>query len=370
MKYLFTKINNKIKILATRLKREGLCFKENNNIFSLVAVPESYRNNETIALKFNDKKYYVSSRNLFSFFVHKQFWSSSGYINKYYKVEFDGYTFQVTETDKHFSGCYSDKAGLFLFGLKTYYIPDSGTHESASIQFNFSYDGVHDYTLSKNIQGLQVNYDDYWDVTLSIDDSAFDSNGYLYLSIFLSLRTYGGSIDYRQYLCCAKFDDASPFVILDSHYSNDYRWDLTENYNIDGMVLKEYGRTGGGSEYLRRTVVYDKGVAVGSSEPSVSYKYYGPAQNFRVDSNRKGYRQDSQGVWQGESRLFFYSPFTDYYYFVERDDYNIYCYKKQGKTLPAYPSIDGFTRELIPTVSERSASTTAFGFAVVPSDYS
>ena len=41
---------------------------------------------------------------------------------------------------------------------------------------------------------------------------------------------------------------------------------------------------------------------------------------------------------------FFYSPFTDSYYTVRIEDHNMRIYQKQGKELPFYPSLEGFTR--------------------------
>lgn len=377
MKYLFTKINNKIKLLATRAQKTGICYKTNDNIRSLVLVPEKYKNDETIVYKTSGKKFYVSATDLVVFFVYKQFRSSGSYISKYYKVVFDGYDFQVSDASKWGKGFYSDNVGIYFSGMESYYIADSGsTKYKTSISLGFSFNGEGALFLNKEIPDLTIPYDYYLDWSLMLEDVAFDSSGYIYINLTLTLHpnTEGTTVtDYRKYICCSKFDD-SPFVILRSTYEPSYTYALEENYFSEGAVLKEYHSGSGGSIYLYKTSVYNKGIEVGNTVQN-DWRYFGPALNYREDSEGESYRKDSQNVWQRESSKqgnfipkFFYSPFTDSYYTLEIDRYNIYYYKSKGKTLPPFPSIEGFTvKERIPIISDTSVRTSITSFTTIPS---
>ena len=378
MKYLFMKINNKIKVLATRAQKKGICFKANDNVRSIVSVPERYRNNETVVFKLDGEKCYVTATDLVVFFVFKQFWSASGYISKYYKVVFDGYDFQISEASSQAEGFYSDKSGMYFDGMLSYHIIDVGSTGKSSIQLAFSFDGENAFTITKNIPDLTIDYAYYSSESLNFEDVAFDSDGYIYITLFLTLRVNSSSssqvFEYRQYLCCSKFDDDSPFEILRNTYEGTHEYVLEENYFSEGAVFKEYHQTAGGSMVLYKTSVYSKGIEIGNSAPN-DWRYFGPALNYREDSEGNGYRQDSQNVWQKESTkqgnfnpYFFYSPFTDCYYVLEVDGYNIYYYTRQGKTLPAFPSMDGFTTKVkLPTISDSAANTRIRSFTHIPS---
>ena len=238
------KINNKIKVLATRAQKKGICFKANDNIRSIVSVPERYRNNETVVFKVDGEKCYVTATDLVVFFVFKQFWSASGYISKYYKVVFDGYDFQISEASSQAEGFYSDKSGMYFGGMLSYHIVDVGSTGKSSIQLAFSFDGENAFTITKNIPDLTIDYAYYSSESLNFEDVAFDSDGYIYITLFLTLRVNSSSssqvFEYRQYLCCSKFDDDSPFEILRNTYEGTHEYVLEENYFSEGAIFKEY----------------------------------------------------------------------------------------------------------------------------------
>ena len=383
MNYVFTKQNNKIKILATKTNQSGICFNSNGEKRSVVLIPWDKRTNETVAIKLNNKQYYIGSTSLVQWKVEHEFYQSSRLVREYYNVEFDGYDFVVTKSDKYLpGGIYNDKSGLHVLGMQGYTFPRSGNYGNVTLAF--SYNGSTMERVTKQVE-LNSNWDLYIYDSARLDYKkmcAFDSKGgfYCILTESLPYRTYNSGIeyDYNMKLCyCESLEDNSPFVVLDSKFDIDnYDWELSNSSYSDNVLLTEWIRTGGGSYVVRRRVQYNQGSVVSEGPIADDWMYFGPSTNYCWHEGR-GYWKDSNGELHEEfpnyegKCYFFYSPFTDAYYMVKQTGSgeihnHVEVYKRNGKTLPLYPSFDGFSKISLPM----DIWGAVYGFAAVPSYHS
>ena len=379
MNYLFTKQNNKIKILATKTNQSGVCFNSNGEKRSVVLIPWDKRTNETVAMKLNNKQYYIGSTSLVQWKVHHRYYQSGRLVHEYYKVEFDGYDFTVTKSNSYLSGRdYNDKSGLFVNGMTNYTFPRS--QGNGTIELSFSYNGTTNVNVTKQIP-LNFNWDSYiYDsAKLEFDGYAFDSKGgfYCICTEALPYRTYDSEIeyDYNQMLCyCENLEDNSPFVILNSHVDHPViEWEMSDSTFSDNALLTVYNDETG-QHYPTRRVQYNQGVVVGEGSIPDDWMYFGPSTNFCWHEG-EGYWKDSNGNLHNEypdqgDCYFFYSPFTDAYYMLKPDVFDtndhIEVYKRNGKTLPLYPSFDGFSKISLPM----DIWGKVYGFSAVPSYHS